>query len=153
MLSYGFWQRRFGGDPNVVGRVIHLNGKPITVAGVTPFAFASLGGQDPDLWLPIAQQPYFIEHSRVLQNWTDGSVRMWGQLAPGVSAAAAEQELLTLTNELRRQHPDAVWDKERIQSSPGGHLQVMQPQMVRAAAMIGTLALLILIVACANVED
>lgn len=151
VLSYGFWQRRFGGDPNVAGRVIHLNGKPVTIAGVTPFAFASLGGQDPDLWLPIAQQPYFIERSTVLHDWTNGSVRMWGKLAPGVSARTAEQELLGLTNELRHQHPDAVWDNEGIQSSPGGHLQVMQPQMVRVAAMLGTLALLILIVACANV--
>ncbi|MGB6869674.1 MAG: ABC transporter permease [Acidobacteriaceae bacterium] len=151
VLSYGFWQRRFGGDPNVAGRVIHLNGKPVTTAGVTPFAFASLGGQDPDLWLPIAQQPYFIERSTVLHDWTNGSVRMWGKLAPGVSARTAEQELLGLTNELRHQHPDAVWDNEGIQSSPGGHLQVMQPQMVRVAAMLGTLALLILIVACANV--
>jgi predicted permease len=151
VLSYECWQRRFGGDPNVVGRVIHLNGKPITVAGVTPFAFASLGGQDPDLWLPIAQQPWLIEHSTVLEDWTNGSVRMWGTLAPGASASAAEQELLTLTNELRHQHPEAVWDNERIQSSSGGHLQVLQPQMVRVAAMIGALALLILVVACANV--
>lgn len=151
VLSYGLWQRRFGSDPNVAGRVIHLNGKPVTVAGVTPFAFASLGGQDPDLWLPIAQQPYFIEHSTVLQDWTNGSVRMWGKLAPGVSASAAGQELLALTNELRHEHPEAVWDNERVQISPGGHLQVMQPQMVRVAAMVGTLALLILIVACANV--
>lgn len=151
VLSYGLWQRRFGSNPNVVGRVIHLNGKPVTVAGVAPFAFASLGGQDPDLWLPIAQQPYLIDHSTVLEDWTNGSVRMWGKLAPGVSADAAGQELLALTNELRRQHPDAVWDNERIQISPGGHLQVMQPQMVRVAEMIGALALLILIVACANV--
>lgn len=151
VLSYGLWQRRFGGNPNVAGRVIHLNGKPVTVAGVTPFAFASLGGQDPDLWLPIAQQPYFIEHSTVLEDWTNGSVRMWGKLAPGVSARTAGQELLALTNELRHEHPEAVWDNERIQPSPGGHLQVMQPQMVRVAAMVGTLALLILIVACANV--
>jgi putative ABC transport system permease protein len=151
VLSYGFWQRRFAADPDIVGRVIHVNGKPVTIAGVTPSAFASLGGQDPDLWLPIAQQPYFIEHSRVLQDWTNGSVRMWGKLAPGVSASAAEQELLALTNELRHEHPRAVWDNERIQSSPAGHLQVMQPQMFRVAAMIATLALLILIVACANV--
>jgi predicted permease len=151
VLSYGLWQRRFGSDPNVVGRVIHLNGKPVTVAGVTPFAFASLGGQDPDLWLPIAQQPYFIARSIVLQDWTNGSVHMWGKLAPGMSATVAGQELLALTNELRHQHPEAVWDNERIQISPGGHLQVMQPQMVRVAAMVATLALLILIVACANV--
>jgi predicted permease len=151
VLSYGLWQRRFGSDPNVVGRVIHLNGKPVTIAGVAPFAMATLGGQTPDLWLPIAQQPYFIEHSTILQDWTNGSVRMWGKLAPGVSVTVAEQDLLALTNELRREHPVAVWDKERIQISPGGHLQMMQPQMVRVAEMVGFLALLILIVACANV--
>ena len=151
VLSYGLWQRRFGSDLNVVGRVIHLNGKPVTIVGVTPFAFASLGGQSPDLWLPIAQQPYLIERSSILQEWTNGSVRMWGKLAPGVSATAAVQELLALTNELRHEHPEAAWDKEGIQVSPGGHLDVLQPQMVRIAEMVGTLAFLILVVACANV--
>ena len=151
VLSYELWQRRFASDPNIVGRVIRLNGKPVTVAGVTPFAFASFGGQHPDLWLPIAQQPYLVAHSTVLQDWTNSSVRMWGRLAPGVSAAAAEQELRSLTNQLRRQHPEAVWDQEFLQISPGGHLQVMQPEIYRVAEMIGVLALLILIVSCANV--
>ncbi|HET6169440.1 MAG TPA: ABC transporter permease, partial [Terracidiphilus sp.] len=151
VLSYGLWQRRFGSDPNVAGRVIHLNGKPVTVAGVTPFTFASLGGQHPDLWLPIAMQPYLFERSAVLSDWTNPSVRMWGRLATGVSAKGAERELLSLTNQLRHQHPEAVWDGEFIQSSPGGHLQVMQPEMYRVAAMVGVLTLLILVVSCANV--
>lgn len=151
VLSYGFWQRRFGSNPDVVGRVIHLNGKPVTVVGITPFAFASLGGQHPDLWMPVAQQPYFIDHSTVLTDWTNASVRMWGRLAPGVSGRAAEQELRSLTDQLRGQHPEAVWKGEFIQSSPGGHLQVMQPQMYRVAAMIGVLTFLILVVSCANV--
>lgn len=151
VLSYGLWQRRFGSNPNAVGRVIHLNGKPVTIVGVLPLALATLGGQEPDLWLPIAQQPTLIEHSKVLEDWTNGSVRMWGKLAPGVSAMAAGQELLALTNELRKEHPEAVWDQERIQISPGGHLQVLQPRMLTLAEMIGVVALLILIVACANV--
>ena len=37
LLSYGFWQHRFSGDPSVIGRVIHLNSKPATVIGITPF--------------------------------------------------------------------------------------------------------------------
>ena len=151
VLSYGLWQRRFGSDPSVVGRVIHLNGKPVTVVGVTPYTFASLGGQHPDIWLPIAQQPYFIERSKVLSDWNNASVRMWGKLAPGVSAKAAEQELRSLTDQLRHQHPEAVWDGEFIQSSPGGHLQVMQHEMYQIALMIGALTLLILVVSCANV--
>jgi predicted permease len=151
VLSYGLWQRRFNGDPSVIGRVIRINRKPVTIVGVTPYDFASLGGQHPDLWIPIAQQPYLIEGSHVLTDWTASSIRMWGRLAPGVTAKAAEQELRALTDRLRKQHPEAVWDNEFIQSSPGGHLQVMQPEMYRVAVMVGILTLLILAVACANV--
>ncbi len=150
VLSYGFWQRRFGGDPSIIGRVVHLNKKPITIIGITPYAFASLGGQSPSIWMPIAQQPIFVEGSNVLTDWTDSSVRMWGRLAPGVNAKAAEQELHTLADELRRQHPNAVWDREGIQSTPGGHMQVLHPEEFQIAAMVGVLTLLILAVACAN---
>jgi predicted permease len=150
VLSFAFWQRRYGSDPAVIGTTIRLNRKPATVIGITPYAFASLGGQHPDIWMPIAQQPYFIEGSHVLTDVSDSAVRMWGRLAPGVSARMAEQELLTLTNQLRRQHPKVIWDKEYIQSSPGGHAQVMQPEMYRVAAMVAVLTVLILAVACAN---
>jgi predicted permease len=150
VISYGLWQRRFGGDPSVVGRTIHLNRKPFTIVGVTPFALATVGGQDPDIWLPIAQQPYLIDGSRTLNDFNNSSVRMWGKLAAGANLHIAEQELQALTNELRRQHPSAVWDHESIQVSPGGHLQVMQREMYQVAAMVGVLTLLILAVACAN---
>jgi predicted permease len=150
ILSYELWQHRFSGDPSVIGRVIRLNRRPATVIGITPYNFASLGGQHPELWMPIAQQPYFIEGSKVLTDWNDSSVRMWGRLAPGVSVTTAEQELRALTNQLRKQHPEAVWDNEFIQSSPGGHMQVMQPEMYRVAAMVGVLTVLILAVSCAN---
>ena len=69
MLSYGVWQRRFGGDPTIVGRVIRLNGVPVEVAGITPFTFASLGGQHPDRWLPISQYARLISRSTVLEDW------------------------------------------------------------------------------------
>ncbi|MGC2637509.1 MAG: ABC transporter permease [Acidobacteriaceae bacterium] len=150
VITWGLWQRRFGGDPSVIHRVIHLNNKPVTIVGVTPYAFASLGGQNPDIWLPIAQQPYLVEGSHVLTDGTDSGLRMWGRLAPGITAKTAEQELRSLTSELRRQRPKDVWENEYIQSSPGGHLQVMQPQMYQVAAMVAVLTLLILAVACAN---
>lgn len=151
VLSYGFWQTRFGSDPGIVGHVIHLNGKLFTVVGVTPYALATLDGQEPDLWLPIAQQPYLFSKSTVLSDWTNASLHMWARLSPGVSAKAAEEELRTLTNQIRIQHPSAVWDGEYLQVSAGGHLQVVQTRMYQVAAMVGVLTLLILVVACANV--
>jgi predicted permease len=150
VLSYGFWQRRFGGDPSAVGRIVRLNGKPATVIGITPYAFASLGGQTPDIWLPILQQPYFVEGSHVLTDTGDSSTRMWGRLAPGATAKTAAQELLALTNELRRQDPNDIWDSEYIDIHPGGRMQVMQEMMYQVAAMVAVLTLLILAVACAN---
>jgi predicted permease len=150
VLSYGFWQRRFGGDPSIVGRTIHLNKKPATVIGILPYDFVGLGGQGPDIWIPIAQQPHFVEGSHVLTDPGNSAVRMWGRLAPSVSAKTSEQELRVLTDKLRLQHPKDIWDNEYIHSSPGGHLQVMQPEMFQVAAMVGALTLLILAVTCAN---
>jgi predicted permease len=150
VLSYAVWQHRFNGDPGVVGRTVKLDRKPATVIGVTPYEFASLGGQTPDLWIPIAQQPYFVTGSTVLTDPGASSIRMWGRLAPGVTAKMAAEELKALTNELRRQYPKDIWDGEYIEIQAGGHLQVMQPAMYRVAAMVALLTLLILAVACAN---
>jgi predicted permease len=151
VLSFGFWQRHFGADPSIVGRIIHLNKKTATVIGVTPYVFASLGDQHPDVWLPMTQQPYFVEGSKALtETGGGGSVEMWGRLAPSVTAKVAEEELLVLTNELRQQHPKDIWDHEFIKSDPGGHIQVMKAEMYQAMAMVGTLTMLILAVACAN---
>src|SRR5580704_4331707 len=150
VLSFGFWQSRFGGGPSIVGKVIHLNKKSATVVGVTAYASAALDGQHSDVWLPILQQPYFVEGSTTLTDPLNGSLRMWGRLAPGVTAKAAEQELLGLVNELRKIYPKEIWEKEYIRVDPGGHLKVMQPAMYQVAAMVGALMLLILAVACAN---
>lgn len=152
VLSYGFWQRRFGADPSVIGRTVHLNGKVATVIGVTTYGFATLGDSHPDVWLPIMQVPFFIDGSTALTDTSFGASagEMWARLAPGATAKMAEQELLMLTNEWRKQHPKDVWDKEYVRSDPGGHLQVLQPEIYGAIAMMGTLALLILAVACAN---
>ena len=119
VLGHEFWQRRFAADPDVVGKVIHLNRKPVTVVGVEPFGFPSLDGQEAEVWLPMTQQPYFVEGSKVLTDVSEGSVRVWGRLAPGAASRQAEQELLGLTNELRKQYPADVWKDEYALSQVG----------------------------------
>ena len=151
VLTYELWQHRFSGDPSIIGRTVRISKRPATVIGILPYDFASLGGQQPEIWIAIAQQPYFIQGSKALTDWKESTVRMWGRLAPGVSGKAAEQDLRALTHQLWKQHPEAVWDaNEYLQVSPGGHLQVMQPRMYETAAMVGVLTLLILAVSCAN---
>ena len=65
VLSYGFWERRFGGDSSIVGRTIRLNGKPATVTGVADHEFSGLSLDSPDVWLPANPQPHFVNGSKL----------------------------------------------------------------------------------------
>ena len=92
----------------------------------------------------LLQQPYFVEGSKALTDTTSGGeVAMWARLASGVTPRVAEQELLALTNQLRKLHPKLIWDGEYIVCEPGGHGKIMRPEMYQVAAMVGALVMLI----------
>ena len=150
VLSYRLWRRSFAGSSSIVGRTISLGGKPATVIGVAASDFANLGMDDPDLWLPLAQHEYFVAGSKALDDPKfDGMLKMWARLAPGVTQSQAQQELLALTNQMRPLYPAVIWDGERIELSAGAHFFTLEDG-APVAAVVGTLVLLILAVACAN---
>jgi predicted permease len=150
VLSFRFWQRKFAGDPSVIGKTVYLAGKPVTVIGVTSYAFANLGTGDPDVWLPLMQHSYFFEGSKLLSDPKfDGMIIMWGRLAPGFSPTGAEQELLSLTNQMRKLYPAVIWDHERILVTPGAHFFSLEDG-APVLAIVALLVVLILGIACAN---
>ena len=117
---------------------MRLNGEPATVVGVVSGEFSGLGGSPPDLWAPIAQEPYFIKGSRLTDFSDSGiSVLMWGRLQPGVAPAAAEAELKSLAAELHHQHPKDVWDKQSLPSEPGGYANRIRHEMIPVLALVG----------------
>src|SRR3984957_13121968 len=152
VLHQGFWQRRFGADPSVIGRTIRLNGKPATIVGVVSSEFSGLGLGTPDLWAPITQQAYFLSNSRLLTDFSDSGtgVFMWGRLQPGLAPKAAEEELRSLAAELHEQHPNDVWEKQSLPSKPGGYAISVRHEMYPVFALVGALGLLILAAACGN---
>ena len=151
VLSYGFWQRYFGGDPAVVGKTIRLNTRPVTVIGVASRDFSGLSLGNPDLWAPITQLPLFVK-GRSLTDFSDSgpSVFMWGRLRPGVTPMVAEQELRSLAAELHRQHPNEIWEKESLPSQPGGYSMTLRHEQYPLLAIVAALCLMILTVACGN---
>jgi predicted permease len=150
VLSYRLWQRKFASDPAIIGKTVYLSGKPATVIGITSQTFANLGTEDPDVWLPLMLHPYFVEGSRpLLDPKFDGMILMWGRLAPGVTPSSAQQELLSLTNELRKLYPAVIWDHERIIVTPGAHFFTLE-DAGPILALVALLVLLILAAACAN---
>ncbi len=166
VLSFGFWQRHYGANPLIVGKPIHLNGKPASVVGVAASEFSGLSLDKPDLWAPIAQQPYYVTGSRLLTDYSsDGmGVRMFGRLQPGFTPKIAEEELTSLAAELRKAHPLDIWEKETLVSEPGGYAKNVMgdkrgsgPEPSDSAyplfALAATLVLLILAAACSNLSS
>ena len=90
VLSHGFWQRRFGGDPNVVGRQLQLSGRPWTVVGVAPrdFRFA----RTVDVWAPARADTTLPRRAEFLT--------VFGRLKPGVTPARAGAELTAVVRRL-----------------------------------------------------
>lgn len=88
LLAHGFWQRRFGGDPSVVGREVRLNGNVHIVAGVLPPSFTVLWN-DVDVWLPtqFTARDKSVD-SRHSNNWT-----MVGRLKEGATLSQVQQQL------------------------------------------------------------
>jgi predicted permease len=90
MLSFGYWQRRFGGDRSVVGRTIELDSQPREIVGVMPRGFRILN-YDFDLLVPLA----FDQHKQILAGF---SYRGIARLKPGLSIGAADTDVARLLN-------------------------------------------------------
>lgn len=163
VLGFGFWQRRFGGDPAVVGKTVLLNGKAVPILGVTSARFSGLKIGENEAWLTLDHVPELIRGSQLLHDISGrrDSVQLWGRLAPGVSPRAAEEELRSLAAALRLQYPKEMWENESLPSEPGGYASLSgghsagtaynPPTEAYATLALGALlGMLIFVVACAN---
>jgi predicted permease len=100
VIGHGFWERRFGRDPAIVGRQLTLNGVGFTVIGVAPRGFHGerIGGRR-DLWIPLLMQPVVMS-SNMLERRTSTWFNTFGRLAPGLSADQAAAQLTVLYRQL-----------------------------------------------------
>ena len=142
VLSHGMWQRRFGADPNVLGKSVTLNGAPSTIVGVMPpgFYFPS---RQVEFWAPIAIDP---------ANASRGGhfLGVVARLKPGVSQQQAEAEMKTIAERLAQQYPrESANESAEIVAL---HEQVVgnsRPALLTLLAAVGVVVL----IACANVAN
>jgi putative ABC transport system permease protein len=104
LLSEGFWQRHFGGDPAIIGQTLRMNGGPITVVGVLPRLPRYPGGDD--VYMPTASCP-FRSAAKVVENRSARMLSLFGRLHEGVSLAQAQAQLATIAIRLTRDYPDS----------------------------------------------
>src|SRR5262245_42673092 len=150
MLTYGYWQRRFGGDTSVVGRTLTIDSRPRTVIGVMPDTFRFQ--RDPELILPQR----FERNIQFLANFQYQSI---ARLKPGVTIEYANADVARLLGVwLNAWPPNPGMDRTVLQNARfGPKLQPLKQDVVGDIStalwvVMGTLGLLLLI-ACANVAN
>ncbi|MBZ5618440.1 MAG: ABC transporter permease [Acidobacteriia bacterium] len=152
VLSHHLWLRKFGGDPEIVGRQIQLNRRAFTVVGVTPERFAgSVLGLRFDLWIPLTMREAIYGDAKALSQrgvrWLGAQAR----LKPGVDGRTAAADLTAISASLAREFSHSEIfpraEAEAIWHEGGG--EVLVPVMVLLMAVTAV----VLMIACANVAN
>ncbi len=153
VLSHGYWQRRFNGDPSIVGRELTINNVPLTVIGVAQSGFiGSFLGLGTAAWVPMAMQARMMGGDRLEQRG-NGWFMTYARLRPGQSRAQAQAEADTVMARLANEYPDSNNGVRasllRAWESPFGAPAVLAPIL----AVLSVVAALVLALACANVTN
>ncbi|HEX9705864.1 MAG TPA: ABC transporter permease, partial [Gemmatimonadales bacterium] len=142
LLGHGLWQRRYNGDPEILGRVIPINGSPHTVVGIMPPKFRFPFTQD--VWIPMA--PVYHEASRSNRGFS-----VYGRLKPGVTIEQANSEIAGIEQRLVEAYPAA---NEHWSATVQPLSEEMIDDEVRLIllTMMGAVTF-VLLIACSNVAN
>jgi predicted permease len=151
VLSYGSWQKRFGGDREIVGKTIRLNRRAYTVLGVAPREFH---GTEllywPEVWVPMMMQAQIEPGNSWLDERMTFNAWLIGRLKPGVTPDQAKANLNTIASDLGRDYP-AANEGMRFKLARPGLVGDELGQPVQAFSLgVLVLAVLVLLTACAN---
>ena len=144
VLSHGLWARRFGSDPDIIGKTILLSGDPHEVIGIISPSFdLAEVGQPPELWVPFQLDPNTVDQGHFFQSAA--------RLKRGVSLEQGQARLKLSAAEFTAKFPNALGD------GGGFSLERMQTVFVRGARptllILSAAVAFVLLIACANVAN
>ena len=163
VLSFNYWQRRFGSDPKVLNQSIDVNGHPFTVIGVLEPGFHSaVVGDTPDIFVPMTMKPEVTPGWSDLEDRSSSWLNIMGRLKPGISREQAAAAMIGLwhairTDELKQgsrsqQYVEQHLANSRLEVLPGakGLSSVRKDAAVPLLILMG-MAAVIAVMACANI--
>lgn len=154
VISYGLWQRHFGGADDVIGKTTTINNHPFTIIGVAPEVFQGTETALAfDVWVPMMMQHEVISRTDRLEarwnHWLDA----YGRLKPGVSIEQAQAQLNTISAQLEQEYTDIHAEQHialfPLWQSPLGAQRILGPILLIMMAVVGA----VLLIACANVAN
>ncbi|MGD2115451.1 MAG: ADOP family duplicated permease [Acidobacteriota bacterium] len=153
ILSHGTWVRRFGADPGIVGRVLRVNGRPLTVIGVGPAGFNGTKLHvEVDVWVPAPMYRTMGPSGHRLEERDVSIFTMLGRLAPGATPEEAERELMSLSQQLETEHP-IMEEGSGADVDPlleGVLVPRERPSYIGYVQILGLAGVLVLLVSCLN---
>ncbi len=165
VISYGFWQRRFGKDPSIVGRTILANERPVTVLGVTPPDFYGVFLEDaPDIWAPLMMTPVFnpVPPTRLVKR-SHQWLSVMARRKDGVTTEQAQASLAVLYHQIREAEsqqqsykPKALerFMARQISLQPGGRgIQTFQRELRTSLLLLFGATCVVLLILCANLAN
>jgi predicted permease len=154
VLSYTCWQRRFGGDPAIVGKTIRINRQPFTVLGV---AGSNFHGTElfywPEVWMPMMMEAQVEVGNPWLEQRGTSNAWVVGRLKPSVTPAQAEANMNAIADDLSRQYPSNDTGLKIKLAHPGLVGDTLGAPMRAFAFGVLILAALVLLAACANLAS
>jgi predicted permease len=149
MVTENFWQKRMGGDPNVIGRSITLDGVPHTIVGVLPNLPFSWIGPNAEIW---TTKPFVVpglSYERIMRG--SGFLRVIGRLKPGMTIEQARAALPPLEQSYRAQYPDKIDSSSvmTLKTLPEDVTGTLRPAFATLLAAVA----FVLLIACSNVAN
>jgi putative ABC transport system permease protein len=158
VVNHRFWQRRFGGRADIVGRTIRLNAIDFTIVGVAPSEFMGVTVLfGPDLWLPAMMTPLVVPHESA--GWlTDRFALSFSgvaRLAPGTTIAQARAQLSTLAQALERTYPNENTGRgvSVLPLTEATIFSGMRQGLLLGGVVLMAVVGLVLLIACSNVAN
>lgn len=147
LIGYGLWQRRYGGDPDIIGQTMTLDAKPYTIIGVLPDWLKHPGLLIPatgaEVWIPFV--PFANEQNRSVAN-----IRLVAKLKPGVTLSKAEADMQSVAERLEQQYPNDNTNL-RVEMKPL-HEELTGRVRLALLILLGAVGV-VLLIACVNVAN
>lgn len=162
VISHGYWQRRFGGDPAILGKSMFVNGKPVSVVGVTPARFTGVNpGNADDMWMPL-ETIRLIAPERVRDGAGFAQNDFWwvpimGRLKPGLEPSAAQANVDTVFKQMVMDGITVTGTPPvipTVELMPGGQgIDQIRRELDTPLTIMMAVVFVVALIACANVAN
>jgi predicted permease len=154
VLTYDCWQKRFAGDPQVIGKSVLVNGRNFTTIGVAPQGFyGSEISYRPEIWFPIMMQAQIEAGKNDLEARDNTNFFVQGRMKSGVTMQQAEEEIKSIAAQLAREYPKEN-EGMKIALSPAGLFgSFMRGPVIGFAGVLLAVVGLVLLLACTNLAN